>query len=78
MEFIYPLFKKEKPSIVHTHTPKAGLLGMIAAKLASVPVRMHTVAGLPLMEAKRVGRKTPVANGIYNLQKCNKGVSELS
>jgi glycosyltransferase involved in cell wall biosynthesis len=49
---LYRLFKKEKPTIVHTHTPKAGLLGMIAARLAGVPVRLHTVAGLPLMEAK--------------------------
>jgi len=43
------IFKKEKPDIVHTHTPKAGLLGMLAAKLAGVKVRIHTVAGMPLM-----------------------------
>ncbi len=43
------IFKKEKPDIVHTHTPKAGLLGMLAAKLCGVNVRIHTVAGLPLM-----------------------------
>lgn len=43
------LFKKEKPDVVHTHTPKAGLLGMIAAKLAGVPIRVHTLAGLPYM-----------------------------
>lgn len=48
---LYNYFKKQKPFIVHTHTPKAGTLGMIAAKLASVPHRMHTVAGLPLLEA---------------------------
>ncbi len=42
--------KKERPQIVHTHTPKAGIVGMLAAKLAGVPIRLHTVAGLPLME----------------------------
>jgi glycosyltransferase involved in cell wall biosynthesis len=41
---------KFKPHIVHTHTPKAGLIGMIAAWLCGVKIRMHTVAGLPLME----------------------------
>ncbi len=47
----YRLIKELKPDIVHTHTPKAGLIGMMAAWLARVPIRMHTVAGLPLMEA---------------------------
>lgn len=54
---LYKLFKKEKPAIVHTHTPKAGLLGMIAGKMARVPVRLHTVAGLPLMEVTGFTRK---------------------
>jgi glycosyltransferase involved in cell wall biosynthesis len=48
---LYKYFKREQPFIVHTHTPKAGTVGMIAAKLAGVPHRLHTVAGLPLMEA---------------------------
>lgn len=40
------LFKKLKPDIVHSHTPKAGLLAMMAAKFAGVKIRIHTIAGL--------------------------------
>lgn len=50
--FLYKILKKEKPLLVHSHTPKAGIVSMLAAKLANVPIRMHTVAGLPLMESK--------------------------
>lgn len=39
-----------RPDIVHTHTPKAGLIGMLAAWYCNVPVRMHTIAGLPWIE----------------------------
>lgn len=53
---LYRYFRKEKPLIVHTHTPKAGIVGMLAAFLARVPLRLHTVAGLPLMEATGVKR----------------------
>ena len=49
--------QKEKPHIVHSHTPKAGIIGMLAAFIARVPVRMHTVAGLPLMEAKGMKKR---------------------
>ncbi len=48
---LYKVFKYEKPFIVHSHTPKAGTLGMFAAYLAKVPHRLHTIAGLPLLEA---------------------------
>jgi glycosyltransferase involved in cell wall biosynthesis len=48
---LYKLLKKEKPFIVHSHTPKAGTIGMLAARLANVPHRLHTIAGLPLLEA---------------------------
>lgn len=54
---LYFFLKKTKPTIVHTHTPKAGIIGMLASKLAGVPVRLHTVAGLPLIEAEGIKRK---------------------
>ncbi|MBU2975920.1 glycosyltransferase family 4 protein [Zobellia sp. B3R18] len=43
---LYTLFKKEKPFIIHSITPKAGLLSMIAGYLAGVPYRLHTFTGL--------------------------------
>ncbi len=51
------LFRKLKPDIVHTHTPKAGLIGMWAAKFAGVPVRLHTIAGIPWMESSGTMRQ---------------------
>ena len=58
---MFRFFKREKPDIVHTHTPKAGIIGMLAAYMARVPVKMHTVAGLPLMEAKGFKRRLLMA-----------------
>lgn len=62
---LYRIIKKENPEIVHTHTPKAGLLGMIASKIAGVPKRYHTVAGLPLLVTK--GKKRKLLNFIEYL-----------
>ena len=88
--FIY--LKNEKPEMVHSHTPKAGMLAMIAAKLAGVPLRLHTVGGMPLMESKGVKRKIlkgvekltyacsttvyPNSNGLYNFILENKLTSQ--
>jgi UDP-N-acetylglucosamine:LPS N-acetylglucosamine transferase len=58
---LFRLFKKEKPDIVHSHTPKAGLLSMIAAKLAGVKTRIHTVAGMPYMVAEKNKKKLLIA-----------------
>jgi glycosyltransferase involved in cell wall biosynthesis len=43
---IWRTFRKEKPTMVHSMTPKAGMLCMVAAWLAGVPVRVHTFTGL--------------------------------
>ena len=40
------LFRKEQPDMVHSITPKAGLLAMLAGWIVRVPVRMHTFTGL--------------------------------
>lgn len=53
---LYRLLKKEKPDIIHSHTPKAGLLAMLAAKIAGVKIRIHTIAGLRFMTAKGLTR----------------------
>ncbi|MGD0015523.1 MAG: sugar transferase [Bryobacteraceae bacterium] len=46
---LWQLIRRRRPAIVHAHTPKAGLLGMLAAWLALVKVRVYTIHGLPLM-----------------------------
>jgi len=43
---LFRIFRKERPDMVHSITPKAGLLSMAAAWLAGVPVRVHTFTGL--------------------------------
>ena len=42
---LYWRFRRNRPLAVHTITPKAGLLGMTAAWLARVPVRVHSFTG---------------------------------
>lgn len=61
----YKLCRLYKPAIVHSHTPKAGIIGMLGSWLARVPVRLHTVAGLPLMEVH--GAKRSVLNIVEKL-----------
>lgn len=39
------LFRHEKFDIVHSHMPKTGLLGMLAAWLVGIPIRIHTFHG---------------------------------
>lgn len=40
------VFRRLRPTIVHTHNPKPGLYGRVAARLARVPVVVNTVHGL--------------------------------
>jgi glycosyltransferase involved in cell wall biosynthesis len=48
---LWRLLRRLQPTIVHAHTPKGGVLGMSAAWLARVPVRVYHVHGLPRVAA---------------------------
>ena len=54
---MYWLLRKEKPQIIHSMTPKAGLVSMVAGKLAGVPIRMHTFTGLVFPTRKGIMQK---------------------
>ena len=54
-------FRNEKPTMVHSMTPKAGLLCTLAAKVCRVPVRVHTFTGLVFPTATGLKRKILMA-----------------
>ena len=51
------VFRQEHPYMVHSMTPKAGLLCMVAGKLTGVPVRVHTFTGLVWPTSTGLNRK---------------------
>lgn len=55
------VFRRERPLMVHSMTPKAGLLCMLAARLTRVPVRVHTFTGLVFPTATGLTRKILMA-----------------
>jgi glycosyltransferase involved in cell wall biosynthesis len=57
---LWRLFRGRRVDVVHTHTPKAALLGQLAARLAGVPVRFNTIHGLFF-----VGQRSRAARRLY-------------
>lgn len=53
-------FRRLAPDIVHTHNPKPGLYGRIAARAARVPVVVNTVHGLYALPEDRLGKRAVV------------------
>lgn len=51
------VFQRERPDMVHSITPKAGLLSMLAAWVCRVPVRLHTFTGLVFPTATGLTRR---------------------
>ncbi|MDQ7823221.1 MAG: glycosyltransferase family 4 protein [Candidatus Eremiobacteraeota bacterium] len=58
---LYRLMRKGSFDSVHTHTTKAGFLGRLAARLAGVPLVLHTIHDLPSNSAKN-----PILRHFYN------------
>ncbi|EPI8559764.1 glycosyltransferase family 4 protein [Vibrio fluvialis] len=54
---IYKLCKKYQFDIIHTHSSKTGVIGRLAAKLAGVPMIVHTVHGFAFPAAKNYKQK---------------------
>jgi glycosyltransferase involved in cell wall biosynthesis len=50
-------FARRRPDAIHTHTPKASILGQWAALVARVPHRVHTIHGLYFPGHMRPGRR---------------------
>lgn len=58
---LFLFLKKEKPDIIHSITPKAGLISMFAGRMAGVPIRMHTFTGLVFPSKRGLLRKVLIA-----------------
>lgn len=54
---LWRVMRRERFTIVHTHTPKAGLLGQLAARMAGVPVVVNTVHGFYFHEKMKPGAR---------------------
>lgn len=57
---LYRLFRGLRPDIVHTHNPKPGIYGRMAAKAARVPLIVNTQHGMYAQPTDRAARRLPV------------------
>jgi glycosyltransferase involved in cell wall biosynthesis len=67
------LFRRLRPDIVHTHNPKPGLYGRLAARAAGVPAIVNTVHGLYAAPEDSLGRKAVV----YSLERGASACSQV-
>lgn len=70
---LYRLFRRLAPDIVHTHNPKPGIYGRLAARAAGVPLIVNTQHGLYAQPADRPARRLPV----YALERLAAACSDL-
>jgi glycosyltransferase involved in cell wall biosynthesis len=57
---LFELFRHRRPTIVHTHNPKPGVYGRIAARMAGTPAIVNTVHGLYALPEDSLTRRTAV------------------
>lgn len=55
------VLRRERPDMVHSMTPKAGLLCMLAGKITGVPIRIHTFTGLVFPTSTGIKRRILMA-----------------
>lgn len=71
---MYRVMRRERFTIVHTHTPKAGILGRLAARIAGVPVVVNTVHGFYIHD----GMSRPSRASVIGLERLAARASDLT
>jgi glycosyltransferase involved in cell wall biosynthesis len=70
---LFALFRRLRPDIVHTHNPKPGVYGRLAARAAGVPLVVNTQHGLYAQPRDRLARRGPV----YGLERLAAACSDV-
>jgi len=65
------LLRRERFDLVHTHNPKPGVLGRVAARLAGVPLVVNTVHGLYATPTDRLGKRAAVLGAEWLAGRCS-------
>ena len=65
------IFRRERFDLVHTHNPKPGVIGRVAARVAGVPRVMNTVHGLYATPEDRLRRRAPVLAAEWIAARCS-------
>jgi glycosyltransferase involved in cell wall biosynthesis/ribosomal protein S18 acetylase RimI-like enzyme len=68
---LWSLLRRERFDLVHTHNPKPGLIGRVAARLAGVPVVVNTVHGLYATPDDRLRKRVPVLGLEWLAARCS-------
>jgi len=68
---IAAIFRRDRPDIVHTHSSKAGVLGRLAARLAGVPVVVHSIHGFGFHD----GQPAPLRAALVAVERCMAGLT---